>query len=152
MSFSNLSVKAKLLAGFGSLALAVSCVSAVALSALGSSHEDFSSYIAEDAVRISLANDVLDAANARAIGARNLVLVATSADREAEKAAVTQAHAKLQDVIARRRTEVSALTRAIAEQGTAAGVPTPALTTMAALIEAIESHYDDQLFPEPVKA
>ncbi|QEC49205.1 2-dehydropantoate 2-reductase [Baekduia soli] len=55
----------------------------------------------------------------------------------------------LQDVIARRRTEVSALTRAIADEGQALGVPTPALTTLAALIEAIEANYDGQRFPEP---
>ncbi len=101
MSLTSLSVKAKLLAAFGSLALVVLGVSAAALAALGSSHEDFSSYIADDAVRISLANDVLDAANARAIGARNLVLVGTSAERDVEKAGTAQAHAKLQDVIAK---------------------------------------------------
>ncbi len=101
MNFSNLSVKAKLGAGFGVLSLVVMCVSALALKSLGTSHDDFQTYVEDDAVRISLANDVLDAANARAIGARNLVLVSSSADRDAEKAAVTQAHAKLQDVIAK---------------------------------------------------
>jgi methyl-accepting chemotaxis protein-1 (serine sensor receptor) len=101
MNLSNLSVKAKLGAGFGVLALVVLCVSALALKSLGSSHDDFQTYVEDDAARISLANDVLDAANARAISARNLVLVSSAADRESEKAAVTQAHAKLQDVIAK---------------------------------------------------
>ncbi len=96
----NLSVKAKLGYGFGALALVVMCVSALALKSLGTSHNDFQTYVEDDAARISLANDVLDAANARAIGARNLVLVG-AAERDAEKAAVTQAHAKLQDTIAK---------------------------------------------------
>ncbi|HNW61439.1 MAG TPA: methyl-accepting chemotaxis protein [Piscinibacter sp.] len=100
MNLSNLSVKAKLGAGFGLLALVVTCVSAMSLRSLEASHDDFQTYVEDDAARISLANDVLDAANARAIGARNLVLVG-AADRDAEKAAVGQAHAKLQDTIAK---------------------------------------------------
>ena len=100
MNLSNLSVKAKLGAGFGLLALVVTCVSALSLRSLEASHHDFQTYVEDDAARISLANDVLDAANARAIGARNLVLVG-AADRDAEKAAVGRAHAKLQDTIAK---------------------------------------------------
>lgn len=53
----------------------------------------------------------------------------------------------VQDVIARRRTEVAALTRAIAREGAAVGVPTPATAALAGLIEAIEGHYEEQLLP-----
>jgi 2-dehydropantoate 2-reductase len=58
----------------------------------------------------------------------------------------------VQDVIAQRRTEVASLTRAIADEGRAVGVPTPACETLASLIEAIEAHYDVQLLGTHVTA
>jgi 2-dehydropantoate 2-reductase len=56
----------------------------------------------------------------------------------------------VQDVIAERRTEVASLTRAIADEGRAVGVPTPACEALASLIEAIEGHYAEQLLPARV--
>jgi 2-dehydropantoate 2-reductase len=58
----------------------------------------------------------------------------------------------VQDVIAERRTEVASLTRAIADEGRAVGVPTPACEALASLIEAIEGHYAEQLLPARVSA
>jgi methyl-accepting chemotaxis protein-1 (serine sensor receptor) len=101
MGWAQLSVKARLSGAFGLLAALVLVVAALALVALGREHEAFVSYVGEDSVRVRLANQVLDAANARAIAARNLLLATDASEREAERAAVTQAHASLQDGLAR---------------------------------------------------
>jgi len=108
MNFGNLTVKAKLTAAFGCVAAIVLVVSGLAMRALSQEHESYARYVNETGARISIANDVLDATNARAISARNLVLVTTPADREAEKASVAKAHelvtasvAKLKNLIAK---------------------------------------------------
>ncbi len=103
MQLRHLSVKLKLATAFALLTAVVLGVSGVAIRALSSEHQSFSSYVNETAVRITMANDVLDAANARAIGARNLVLVTTPADREIETAAVTATHKKAGESMARLR-------------------------------------------------
>jgi len=92
MSSGSLTVKAKLSAAFGSLAAIVLIVSGLAIHALSRGHERYKSYVDETGARIALARDVLDATNARAISARNLVLVGSAAERDYEKAIVTQAH------------------------------------------------------------
>ncbi len=107
MSFGNLSVKAKLTAAFGALAAIVFLVSALAIRALGESHSDYATYVGEAGARIALATDVLDATNARAVSARNLVLATSPADREAEKAAVTKAHEKVTAVLAQLKDAVA---------------------------------------------
>ena len=66
MGFGNLTVKAKLTAAFGCLAVIVLVVSALAVRALNQGHEAYASYVNETGARMSLANDVLDATNARA--------------------------------------------------------------------------------------
>jgi methyl-accepting chemotaxis protein len=96
MSSRTLTVKAKLSTAFGSLAAIVLIVSALAIHALSRGHDQYESYVNETGARIGLANEVLDATNARAIAARNLVLVSSAADRESEKLAVTKAHETLQ--------------------------------------------------------
>ena len=108
MNFGNLTVKAKLTAAFGCVAAIVLVVSGLAMRALSQEHESYARYVNETGARISIANDVLDATNARAISARNLVLVTTPVDREAEKASVAKAHelvtasvAKLKNLIAK---------------------------------------------------
>ncbi|MBX3604458.1 MAG: MCP four helix bundle domain-containing protein [Piscinibacter sp.] len=101
MNLHRLPVRAKLAAGFGTLAALVVAVSALSIRALGDGHTHFAGYVNDIAVRITLANDVLDATNARAIGARNLVLVSGVADREAERAATVAAHEKVGRSIAK---------------------------------------------------
>ncbi len=93
----NLSIKGKLTTAFAILAGAVLGVCALSITALSSEHEAFSGYVNENAARLALANEALAAANARAISARNLVLVTAQADRSTEKAAVTAAHQKVGD-------------------------------------------------------
>jgi len=88
-------VKAKLTAAFGGLAAIVLIVSFIGIRALSHGHDQFARYVNETEARTTLANEVLDATNARAISARNLVLVTTPDEREAEKLAVNQAHQKV---------------------------------------------------------
>ena len=107
MSLANLTVKAKLTAAFGCLAAIVLVVSALAVTALSQEHESYSNYVNETGARISLAGDLLDATNARAVSARNLVLVTTQADREAEKVAVTKAHDKVTATVAKLKEAVA---------------------------------------------
>ncbi|HIV73241.1 MAG TPA: MCP four helix bundle domain-containing protein [Candidatus Aquabacterium excrementipullorum] len=96
MSSKSLSVRAKLIWAFGALAFLVLLVSALSLRSLSHSHGDFSNYIERTSARVKLANDVLAAANARAVSARNLVLVKDAADRANEQRSVIQAHEQVQ--------------------------------------------------------
>ncbi|MFG6462845.1 methyl-accepting chemotaxis protein [Roseateles sp. DXS20W] len=95
MNLDAMSVRARLFAAFGTVVGVLLMVSALAVWGLGRSHEDFSRYIDETAARNSLAQDIQAAADARAIAARNLVLVTRAADRDAEKADVVSAHERL---------------------------------------------------------
>ncbi len=97
MGFDRLSVKARLLAGFLLLSVIVLAVATLSVRALGHEHAAFTQYVSETSYRMTLANDILDATNARAIGVRNLVLVSTPADREQEKKATETAHAQVVD-------------------------------------------------------
>jgi methyl-accepting chemotaxis protein-1 (serine sensor receptor) len=130
MNARDLRVKTKLLLGFALLAAVVMLVSGLALRSLGRSHERFTDYLDGIGQRERLATDIRNAATRRAITARNLVLVTEKADREAEKAAVTQAHQSMQLAVA-------ALKQSIA-QGRDIGEREHA---MAAQIEKVEASY-----------
>ncbi len=115
MNVRNLTVRAKLALAFGAIAAIVLLVSGVAVRALSDGHDDYATYVGETAVRLALANDLLDASNARAVAARNLVLVSDPAAREAEKAAVNGAHAKVGATLTRLK-ETLAKTPGITER------------------------------------
>jgi len=91
----NLSVKKQLSLAFGALAVLVLLVSLLALRGLSGANDRFAGYVNGAAERESLAVDVRIAANRRAIAERNLVLVKTDADREAERVVATKAHETL---------------------------------------------------------
>ena len=95
MKFRDLSIKTRLLAGFGTLALVVLVVSGLSLRALSRSTEGFSAYINGLNARAQMASQMLAAVDRRAIAARNLVLVTTQADLDLEKADVFKAHAEV---------------------------------------------------------
>ena len=95
MGIDRLSVKARLMAGFMLLAVIVLAVATLSVRSLGHEHDSFNQYVGETSHRVMLANNVLDAANARAIGVRNLVLVGSPAAREHEKNATTVAHGQV---------------------------------------------------------
>ena len=85
-------IKHKLSWGFGLMAVLVLMVALLALRSLSREHEQFERYSRELGARLALAHQLEDAANARAIGARNLVLVADATQRETERQAVLAAH------------------------------------------------------------
>jgi 2-dehydropantoate 2-reductase len=67
--------------------------------------------------------------------------------RNLDTYATVRAHVSsmLQDVLARRPTEVDALAGAVAREGRRLGVPTPRHDVVAQLVSMVEDHYDDQL-------
>jgi methyl-accepting chemotaxis protein-1 (serine sensor receptor) len=98
VSFRNLSIKTKLVAGFGTLALVVLLVSGLSLYALNRATSGFKAYVDGLNARAEVAAQLRSAVDRRAIAARNLVLVTTQADLDVEKAEVLRAH---DDVAAR---------------------------------------------------
>ena len=99
MRLNHLRLRSKLMLGFALLAAVVLLVSGLALNSLSRSNARFADYLEGVGQRERLVNEVRGAAARRAIAARNLVLVTTPADREVEKAAVTQAHAEMQQAM-----------------------------------------------------
>ena len=95
MNFNHMTVRTRLLAAFGTLVAILLIVCIFAIWGLSQSHDNFSHYIDETANRNSLAQGIRVSADARAIAARNLVLVTNAADRDTEKAEVTSAHERL---------------------------------------------------------
>jgi methyl-accepting chemotaxis protein len=101
MKLSHLRLRSKLMLGFALLAAVVLLVSGLALHSLSRANERFTDYLEGVGQRERMATDIRSAAARRAIAARNLVLVTTPADRDVEKAAVTQAHEEVQQSLAR---------------------------------------------------
>ncbi|CAN5211968.1 methyl-accepting chemotaxis protein [soil metagenome] len=107
MNIRDLRVKPKLMLGFSAMAAIVLLVSGLAIHSLSQSNQRFTGYLDGIGKREQLATDVRNAANARAIAARNLVLVTTPSDRDFEKAAVTQAHAEVGVTMAKLATDIA---------------------------------------------
>lgn len=101
MKLSQLRLRAKLMLGFALLAFVVVIVAMMALASLNRSNQRFVEYLNGPGEREHLVAEVRGAANRRAIAARNLVLVSAPADRDVEKAAVTQAHEDMQHALDR---------------------------------------------------
>ncbi|MBX3608770.1 MAG: HAMP domain-containing protein [Hydrogenophaga sp.] len=116
MFLDRLSIKAKLIASFLLLSVIVLAVSVLAIRALSHEHDNFSQYVGETGQRLALANGILDAANARAIGVRNLVLVSTEADRDYEQRATTVAHGLVVEQFKQLRTALDADEHASAQE------------------------------------
>ncbi|EIF28838.1 methyl-accepting chemotaxis protein [Burkholderia sp. Ch1-1] len=96
MTSKHLTIKAKLIAGFGILSLIVVAVSMLALKALSDSTDGFSSFVHGINARADMVMQVRTAVDRRAIAARNLVLVSKPQDLEIEKADVLRAHEDVQ--------------------------------------------------------
>ncbi|WP_088511521.1 methyl-accepting chemotaxis protein [Burkholderia ubonensis] len=92
-----MTIKAKLLGGFGLLAAVVVIVSGMALKALSDTNDEFSRYMNGVNVRAGLSAQVRTAVDRRAIAARNLVLVTKPADFDLELAEVQRAHQDVQE-------------------------------------------------------
>ncbi len=90
-----LTLKKKLITTFAGLAALVSVTASIGLVAQHRTQDQFDSVARGLNQRAVLTNHVIDAVNARAVAARNLVLVTSAADRAAEKDAVQAAHASV---------------------------------------------------------
>ncbi|KVT73057.1 chemotaxis protein [Burkholderia ubonensis] len=97
MKIARITIKAKLLGGFGLLAAVVVIVSGMALNALSDANDEFSRYVNGVNVRASLSAQVRTAVDRRAIAARNLVLVTKPADVAFELAEAQRAHQDVQE-------------------------------------------------------
>ncbi|MBY4868232.1 HAMP domain-containing protein [Burkholderia sp. Bp9017] len=101
MKIARISIKAKLLGGFGLLAAVVVIVSGMALKALSDTNAEFSRYMNGINARANLSARIRTAVDRRAIAARNLVLVTKPSDIALELAEVQQAHKDVQDNLAK---------------------------------------------------
>ncbi|CAH2898647.1 MAG: Methyl-accepting chemotaxis sensor/transducer protein [uncultured Paraburkholderia sp.] len=91
-ALNQFSIRAKLIAGFGTLSLIVVVVAGLSLKSLSDSTEGFSSFVRGINARAEMAVQVRTAVDRRAIAARNLVLVVKPEDFDIEKALVARAH------------------------------------------------------------
>ncbi|WP_250453510.1 methyl-accepting chemotaxis protein [Caballeronia sp. ATUFL_M2_KS44] len=98
MNLQNITIKNKLIAGFGVLAVLVVLVAGMSLRALSAATDGFAHYVHGINARADVAAEIRAAVDRRAIAARNLVLVTKPADVELEKNEALRAHA---DVSAR---------------------------------------------------
>ncbi|MDR0243744.1 MAG: methyl-accepting chemotaxis protein [Burkholderia sp.] len=96
-----MSIKTKLLGGFGLLAAVVVIVSGMALKALSDTNAEFSRYMNGINARATLSAQIRTSVDRRAIAARNLVLVTKPSDVEVELAEVNQAHKDVQEHLAK---------------------------------------------------
>ncbi|HDR9763383.1 TPA: MCP four helix bundle domain-containing protein [Burkholderia cepacia ATCC 25416] len=96
-----MSIKTKLLGGFGLLAAVVVIVSGVALKALSDTNAEFSRYMNGINARANQSAQIRTAVDRRAIAARNIVLVTKPSDLELELAEVNQAHKDVQENLAK---------------------------------------------------
>ena len=95
--------KTKLQISFGFLILAIFIISGFAIQGVSATQQAFENFVSNDFSRGSLARDVQSAADARAVAARNLLLVTKISDIEDEKNAVMRFHRKVQDSLERLR-------------------------------------------------
>ena len=85
------SVRGMLLSGFSLMVAVVVVLAAISLKGLQDSRNDYLRYVDGPAEVVQLLNNVVAAANARAVAARNLVIVTSPQDIAAEKTAVEAA-------------------------------------------------------------
>ena len=91
----NLTVRAKLTWAFGGLTILVLLIAGLAIKTLGDANDRFDGYVNSINARSTTAHLVREAIDARAIAARNLVLVFKPEDVAVEKDVVTKAHAQV---------------------------------------------------------
>jgi methyl-accepting chemotaxis protein len=89
---SRLSIRTRLALGYTALVLLVAVVALMAIRALGKSQQSFEHQVTEIGRIQEMANTVLDAANARAVAARNLVLSSDEGQAAVEVADIQKAH------------------------------------------------------------
>ncbi|MCA0176607.1 MAG: methyl-accepting chemotaxis protein [Proteobacteria bacterium] len=110
MTLTKLGVRAQLSLAFGTVIVLLATLAGLAWYSLASSYGMFSDYVRQDVRRMTMANQILDHVNARAIGARNLVLAASEQEREPIKAEVVRHHEALQQRLADLKTAIEGMT------------------------------------------
>ena len=130
MDFHHRTVTQKLSMAFAVLIALLIVVSILSLRSLGGAQADFQRLVANEFHRGGLARDMQEGANARAIAARNLILLSNPADIQAETAAVKAAHERVQE-------RMDQLQRALA----ASAVAKPEERALFQKLQAIESRY-----------
>ncbi|MCH7345122.1 methyl-accepting chemotaxis protein [Pelomonas sp. CA6] len=94
-------IRTRLCLAFGVLAVFVLLVALLSLHSLGQANEDLAHYVEGVNARATLAAEVRNAVDKRAIAARNLLLVTRPADIATEKASVESAQADVVEKLAR---------------------------------------------------
>ncbi|MDD0840890.1 methyl-accepting chemotaxis protein [Curvibacter sp. HBC61] len=97
----NFSIRLRLGVGYAALTLALVLVAVLGLQGEARTQANLDHQINDLNVLTRLENELLTAANARAVSARNLVLASSPEDRASETRLVQQAHDKVQSVLAK---------------------------------------------------
>ena len=97
MNFHHLSLTRKLTIAFSILVAIIIGVSTLSVVSLSESQRDFDSFVSDEFSRGGLARDVHAAASARAIAARNLIILNSPEDIQAETTAVKAVHDRVQE-------------------------------------------------------
>lgn len=100
MNFHRKTVTQKLTIAFSVLIAILIAVSILSLRSLSGAQDEFQNLVNNEFHRGGLARDMQEAANARAIAARNLILLASPDDIQAETIAVNAAHERVQERMA----------------------------------------------------
>ena len=116
MDFHNKTVTQKLTMAFAVLIAILIGVSILSLRSLSTAQDHFHSLVSNEFHRGSLARDVQAGANARAIAARNLILLSSPADIQAETTAVNAAHERVQERLGQLRRALASSTDARPEE------------------------------------
>lgn len=101
MLFQNSTVRFKLISSFTALAFAVLAIAIFSLQALSSANQRFVAHIEGISARSIMAEQVRTAVDRRAIAARNMVLAESPSEVGSEFAAVSAAHADVQQRLAK---------------------------------------------------
>jgi len=91
----DMTVRAKLAAAFGGLAIIVVLASGLALKSLAEANQRYVDLVNGVHARLTLSYEVRTAIYRAAVGVRNLVLLTTPQDREAERASIAKARDEL---------------------------------------------------------
>ncbi len=100
MNFHNQTITQKLTIAFSVLIAILIGVSILSVHSLSESQREFQDFVSDEFSRGGLARDVRAAASARAIAARNLILLNSPEDISAETVAVKAAHERVQERLA----------------------------------------------------
>jgi methyl-accepting chemotaxis protein-1 (serine sensor receptor) len=107
MNFHQQTVGKKLFIAFSILVAILIAVSVIAISSLSQAQQDFDGFVSDEFSRGSLARDIRAATSARAISARNLIILNGPEDIKAETIAVKAAHERVQERLALLKTTVA---------------------------------------------